>query len=587
MNQFLKSILALGITSALGISAVNAATYQVIDKGDVSSLKYTYSQQENINGEAAISGTDIYNFPVQYQYLDEDDYDAIVLLANNSHEAVHELNDIEDETALRNENPTANDLSWVIRFLRARANNTLYQEVGDVFAMTNFTGQTALFNVFDEKFAGSDTFTRSTKEYISGITDEGWVYGNASAPYLPLNFTESDGDEVTHWVRKFTTRGFFSPDGGASIIEITPPSETDLPEGQRLGGESAILDISESHIAVGYASTSIDQAAIDFITDETGGCADPDVLDDLPYSVCVQRIISSVYNTEAIKWTIDAEGIITSEVLGHLVTPHEDDEREFINYAQAVNNNGVAVGYAHGWVDENETDPSRNESRNFYAVVYKNGAVTDYTDDHGKYFDSRAYDINDLGIAVGHVNTFVNGNKRTKFYHVDTNAENMAMEFPTDFFTGSSSTARAINEKGMIVGEGEFETHNDSNGANPRRTHGFLYDMTAKTFTDLNSFLACDSGYTVIEARDINDANEISATALVKVPRRDSKGNLMVDGKGEQLLEDVVRAVTLKPTDGEIEDCSKVEEKIERQGAGFGLTGLVLLMFSGLRRRFK
>ena len=69
MNKFVKSILALGITSALGLSAVNAATYQVIDKGDVSSLKYTYSQEENNNGEAAISGTDIYNFPVQFQYL--------------------------------------------------------------------------------------------------------------------------------------------------------------------------------------------------------------------------------------------------------------------------------------------------------------------------------------------------------------------------------------------------------------------------------------------------------------------------------------------------------------------------------------
>ena len=161
------------------------------------------------------------------------------------------------------------------------------------------------------------------------------------------------------------------------------------------------------------------------------------------------------------------------------------------------------------------------------------------------------------------------------------------MVMPDDFFTGSSSTARAINENGMIVGEGEFETHNDSTGANPRRTHGFLYDITAKTFTDLNSFLACDSGYTVIEARDINDANEVSATAIIKVPRRDSKGNLMLDEKGEQLTEDVVRAVTLKPTDGEIEDCSIVEEKVERQGAGFGLTGLVLLMFAGLRRRFK
>ena len=586
MNQFLKSILALGITSALGISAVNAATYEVIDKGAVSSLKYTYSQQENTNGEAAISGTDIYNFPVQYKYLDEDDYDAIVLLAKNTHEAVHALNDIENETALRNENPTANDLSWVVRFLRARTSNTLYQEVGDVFAMTNFNDKTELFNVFDEKFVGTDTFTRSTKEYISGITDEGWVYGNASAPYLPLDFTDSNDDEVTHWVRKFTTRGFFSPDGGASIIEIIPPSETDLPEEQRFGGESAILDISESHIAVGYASTSIDQAEIDFITDESGGCADTEVLKDLPYSVCVQRRLLNAYNTEAFKWTIDAQGTVTSEILGNLVTPHEDDTREYVNFAQAVNNHGVAVGFSHGWFDETETEPSVNERRYFYAVAYKDGEVIDLNNDHSKFFDSRAYDINDAGIAVGHVNAVVNGNQRTKFYHVDTNSEIIEMVMPDDFFSGSSSTARAINEKGMVVGEGEFETHNDSSN-NPRRTHGFIYDITAKTFTDLNDYLACDSAYTIIEARDINDANEVSATAIIKVPRRDSKGNLMLDEKGEQLTEDVVRAVTLKPTDGEIEDCSIVEEKVERQGAGFGLTGLVLLMFAGLRRRFK
>lgn len=586
MNKFVKSILALGITSALGLSAVNAATYQVIDKGDVSSLKYTYSQQENNNGEAAISGTDIYNFPVQFQYLDEDDYDIIVALAENSHERVHDLEDIEDEAALRAGTPTANDLSWVILFLEGRAGNSLYQQVGDVFAMTNFNGQTELFNVFDQKLAGTDVLSRSTKEYISGITNEGWVYGNASAPYLPLDFTESDGDEVTHWVREFTTRGFFSPDGGASIIEITPPSELTLPEEQRFGGQSAILDISESHIAVGYASTSIDQEALDFIADDTGGCADPNVLDDLPYEVCVQRIVDNIYNTEAMMWTIDAQGIVSAETLAHLVTPHEDDVREYINYAQAVNNNGVAVGFAYGWQDENETNPSANERRELYAVVYKNGEVKDFTDDHSKYFRSKAYDINDAGIAVGHVTTYINGNLRTKFYHVDTNAETMEMILPTDYFTGSSSTARAINEAGKVVGEGEVETHNDNNGSTPRRTHGFLYDITSKTFTNLNDFLACDSAYTIIEARDINDANEISATALVRVPRHDSKGALMVDDKGEQLFEDVVRAVSLKPINGEVEDCSKVEEKVERQGAGFGLSSLALLVFVGLRRRF-
>jgi len=586
MNKFVKSILALGITSALGISAVNAATYQVIDKGDVTGLKYTYSQQENNNGEAAISGTDIYNFPVQYQYIGDGDFDLIVDLAESSHEIVDGLENIENEEALRAGNPTANDLSWVIQFLRTRTGNSLYQQFGDIYAMTNFNGSTEFLNVFDTKFDGSDDYTRSTQDYISGITNEGWVYGNASAPFLPFQFTESDGDEITYWARDFTTRGFFSSDGGATIVEIIPPSETELAEEFRFGGESAILDISDSHIAVGYASTSLDQTSIDEITDESGGCADPEIIADLPYSICVQRAIAGAYNLEAIKWTIDEQGIVSSETLGQLVTPHEDDTREYTNLAQAVNSNGVAVGFSHGWWDENETSPSADERREIYAVVYKNGEVKDFTDDHSKYFRSKAYDINDAGFAVGHASTYVNGSLRTKFYYVDTNAENMEMILPDDFFTGSSSTARAINEAGKIVGEGEVETHNDSGGISPRRTHGFIYDITSKTFTDLNDYLTCDSAYTIIEARDINDANEISATALTKVPRRNSKGELMLDSQGEQLFEDVVRAVTLKPTNGEIEDCSEVEEKVERKGAGFGLGALCLLMLVGLRRRF-
>jgi hypothetical protein len=237
-------------------------------------------------------------------------------------------------------------------------------------------------------------------------------------------------------------------------------------------------------------------------------------------------------------------------------------------------------------VDENETEPSRNERRNLYAVVYKNGQVKDFTDDHSKFFDSRTYGINNAGIAIGHTKTVVNGNTRTKFFHVDTNDfdSGMQMIMPDDFFKGSSSTARAINENGIIVGEGEVETHNDQQS--PRRRHAFMYEIASKTFTDLNDFLTCDSQYTIIEARDINDKNEISASALVKAPRRDAKGELMFDlDTGEQLVEDVVRAVTLRPLAGEIDDCSAVEEKIEREGAGLGFISLFALLTFGFTRR--
>ena len=62
--------------------------------------------------------------------------------------------------------------------------------------------------------------------------------------------------------------------------------------------------------------------------------------------------------------------VTNDEALGHLVTQHDDDIREFENYAQAINNAGVAVGYAHGWTDENETTPDAAQNRHYYAVVY-------------------------------------------------------------------------------------------------------------------------------------------------------------------------------------------------------------------------
>jgi len=592
MNKFVKSVLALGISSALSLSMAHAAKYEVIDKGGIDIVKYSYAQQENNQSQMAISGSDIYNFPVQYQYFDEDDFNDIVKLADFQHENVHALENIEDENALRLGNPTANDLAWVVRFLNDKSASSLYQKVGAIVAMRNLTGNagdTEDFVVFDQNFSGTTTLTRSTIDYVNGITNDGWIYGNGSAPYIATPFTKSDGEEVVHWVRDFTTRAFFSPDAGETIIELKPPTENDdVSETLRFGGESAILDISESLFAVGYASTSIDQNAIEFISDTTGGCADPNVLDDIPFKVCIQGAIDSMYNTEAIKWAIDLAGETTAETLGHLVTPHVDDEREFINYAQAINNNGVAVGFAHGWWDEKETNPSTNESRQLYAVVYKNGEVKDFTEDHSEFFDSRAYDINNAGIAIGHVKAYVNGNLRTKFFHVDTNDFDgeMNMVRPADFFNGSSSTARAINENGIIVGEGEVETHNDSASA-PRRKHAFMYDITSKTFTDLNDFLTCGSEYTIIEARDINDNNEIAASALVKAPRRDAKGALMFDkDTGDQLVEDVVRAVTLRPITGEIEDCSEVEEKVERSGAGLGFISLFALLTFGFTRRF-
>ncbi len=586
MKQFAKSILALGITSALSfalISTTHAATYRIIEKNAVSELKYTYAQQQNNNGVMAISGKGLYNFPVQFDYLDEADFKAIKNYALSNHERVFGLNELENYDALTAGKPTANDLTWVRMWLEnSQATNFEYQKVGNTVAMINAgtTGATTdAFTVFDKAFTDTDQLTRSTVDIISGVTDAGLVYGTATAPYLPLDtFTDSNGNEKNYWDRDFGQRGFFSFDNGAHIFEIMPS------ESRYGGGISAILDVNENNTAVGYMSYKLDKNSQEYVLDDSNGCADGAVLKNIPYSICEQRRESSMYHTIAYKAELSDDGSVVTEQLGLLVNPHKDDERRHFSYATAINDDGVAVGYATGWYDENVTAPKVNQ-RTFsaYAVMYKDGDVFDFNQKNnifvrGGSVISRAHDINNNGVAVGFK---YNERGVRKMFYVDTRAaqDDMEMVFPSDFFATSASAAYAINEQGLIVGEGEIESHNSS-ANNPRRTAAFLYDMNNDTFSNVNDLISCDSPYNVIQARHINDNNVISASAVIKVNRYDDKGELVLDENGDPEQEDVIRAVILEPiSGGKIDECTKeeAEEKVKRQGAGFGFIGLLLL----------
>ena len=80
----------------------------------------------------------------------------------------------------------------------------------------------------------------------------------------------------------------------------------------------------------------------------------------------------------------------------------------------------------------------------------------------------------------------------------------------------------------------------------------------------------------------------ISATAIVKVDRRDAKGEIMLDNSGVAIQEDVVRSVSLEPIPDDGEICTAEEDsKVIRQGASINFTGvLTLIALFGLRRKF-
>jgi hypothetical protein len=604
MKQFAKNILVLGVTSALSLSLLNishAATYEVVDKGNAENLEYTYAKKQNNQGVMAVSGTNIYNFPVQYQFLDDNDFNSIRNLALSRKDYYFGLEEIEDFDALKAGDPTANDLAWTKLYLQevnqSNANpNFEYQIVADTAAMINLGdgSQSSEIRIFDTDFDGNysvgNIITRSTVDIIEGVTDNNIAFGTASAPYLPMaEFTDSNGNLHNHWVREHGKRGFFSPDNGTTIYSVLPI------ETRYGGGISAVVDMNDNGTAVGYSSYKLGANREAFVLDKTEGCADPEVLKDIPYEICVQKIQNGMYHIQAFKATLSADYQVETEQLGLLITPHPDDERAFSSQALAINNNGIAVGYAHGWDNPDVITPASNERMNgSYAVMYKDGKVLDFNQQH-YYFGtripfpfSRANDINDNGLVVGYttdINTFVK-----KFFYVDTSVSASEMEIimPKDFFTTSKSTAFAVNSAGIIVGEGEIESHNDSPD-NPRRTAAFLFDtsMDSPVITDVNTLLECKSAYNIIKANDINDEGYISANAIVKSERKDAKGELILDESGNPLSIDVVRAVLLKPIPGGVlDDCGLVEEKIERQGASISAIVLFsLLSLFGLRRR--
>ena len=618
MKKIVNNILNLGISGVISLSVLNysfAAKYEVIEI-DENSIGYTFGGNINQQTQIAVSGSNAYNFPVQFDYFDDDDFNAIVNFAFTSKDLVFGLDEIEDLDAMKAGNPTANDLAWAKLYLESKKTNTSrginlnyeYQVVEDQAAFVNYgDGSSSVeFCIFDTDFDGnacSGELTRSTVNVIEGITDNNQLFGKATAPYLPMKqFTDSDGEvsdtfidsngvERNFWLRQHGERGFFSADGGTSFFSVTPS------ESRFGGGISAILDMNESGVAVGYESYELTPGAQEFLESEDSGCADPEVLANIPYEICQQKIVDDLYNLQAVKISISESGELTSEALGQLVTPHPEDERAFFSRALAINNNGVAVGYAIGWDDNNVITPEENERASAaYAVMFKedaqgNKTVFDFNQEHYRFRSfinySIAYDINDNGIAVGFARseeTFVE-----KFFYVDTNKPDSDIEIiiPEDFFGSSESIAYGINNQGVIVGQGQIESHNDS-PQNPRRTAAFIYDLSSDVpqIINVNELLSCDSPYTIITAKGINDAGQISATAIMQSESYDEKGEQILDENGEPLMVDVARAVLLNPIIGEQEDCGVFEDNVERQGASLSyLVLLSLFAFNFLRRR--
>lgn len=439
--------------------------------------------------------------------------------------------------------------------------DTTLFKAGDLSALLLRDGTATTLTAFDSL---NDDGVRSgtTEEALTGVTPSGVMVGYGSAPFYQTEFTvnETEDQQV---VREFAARAFTTLDG-MTINPVLPPySET--------GGVSRILAVSGSNLAVGYASVSPTKSS----AEAYATCVDTN---GYPAVVCAQSV---AYQLRAYAWQLDDGGAVVSTLnLGLPFTPAEDDERVYSSQANAVNSDGVAVGYA----SHNDGTTIRT-----LATVYREGQATLIHEPSafGYSFAHGISDANDEGIAyvVGQVPLRIDDYTYSKFFVYPLGADNARLAHAfggeggiSDFYRASNSVARAANSHGQVVGWGEWELAPNSLN---RRRHGFLYDVRDNSFTDLNALIDCDSPYEIVDAVAIDDSGEILAHALLKTDARNSAGELV---SGEQ--EYVVRTVRLALTGGQSDQCPNEElPAIERQGASSSpwLLGWLLVLVAGRR----
>ena len=145
-----------------------------------------------------------------------------------------------------------------------------------------------------------------------------------------------------------------------------------------------------------------------------------------------------------------------------------------LSCAYNVNSSGTIVGY------------SSTSDQQWRAVAWQDGVITDLG------ISGTAYSINDSGDIVG-------------MSYVGWHAFLFSNGIVTDLGTlgGPASYAYDINESRQIVGQAQTPTGS---------TSACLWEEG--TAIDLNSLLAADSGWVLIEATGINDAGQITGWGL-------------------------------------------------------------------------
>ncbi|MFT7089071.1 MAG: hypothetical protein ACJAU4_000870 [Glaciecola sp.] len=552
----LNRITTLLMLSSLPLLA-NSASYTVVELPSTALSLNQFGSSIDETGLVLTTLSNPFNPPIDLSLLD------LSLFTLNDPEGAAEGN-FEDA-----------DYQLIASFIYAQSqNNSLFGQKLSLQLGYKTDGTSAEYiSGLDQGSDGTNGFTFAQTTTLGDSTNRTHIVGSMAGSYnqVPYTSTDVDGTELIYTVNEFSKRGFVQV--GDNVTELVPEDTT-------AGGVSSAVAINANLQVAG--ATGI--GASEGLTLAIESCVNEETRGDQPIEACLytlrltdqtgsDRFSSSTIQRAAV-WQMDANGeLLTTTIYGLVFEPDDITTAVLSTSANAINDNGVAVGVSDAPFFERNDDT---------AVIFENGVTTRIIEDES-LMPNAATGINNNGIIVGYQTYAVGQSLRTKMFTFDRNTD--TLNFPNGFFINSSTIPRAINNNNLVVGDADSEA-----GEGSRQKNAFLYNIDTDAFINLNSLVACDANVNIITADDINDSDEIVASALVKRPARNIQGEVISSEDGGGLVDTMI-AIKLIPTGNAPSDCSLTEEEVfasERQGAGVGFMTIIgLFIISVFRRRIK
>ncbi|MBD3667059.1 MAG: DUF3466 family protein [Kangiella sp.] len=329
------------------------------------------------------------------------------------------------------------------------------------------------------------------------------------------------------------------------------------------GSLSEATDINSSMIAVGYSNviteTELENGGTSTTVENFATLFDNGAVQKLPsHENLVQTKAYALNNNNLIVGTGfflpegSQEAYERGFVYDHnngtytLVDPLTG-EQERQSYLVDINEAGMALGYSDAFLN------ATTFTIKSFVFDTSNGEISELPTFENSY--TFAQGLNVHGEIVGSVQLTLSDTLQEAFYYdLSSGSEELTfLGFLQPEF--NDSRARSINDNGQIVGRALISAPTLNEHA------AFIYENNE--MKNLNELIACDSGWKLTEATDINNAGQIVGFGVK-------------DGE--------IRAFRLDPTGGDVEVC-ETDDDTKSGGGSIPLITLMILGFVGLRRK--